>query len=54
MTNEGNKSWNDGFFDGYDGVPHKADRGADYDDGYARGYETAQREDAALSWRANA
>lgn len=51
MTHEGNKQWNQGFFDGYEGVPHVDGKGADYDNGYARGYETAQREDAALAWR---
>lgn len=51
MTHEGNKQWNQGFFDGYNGVPHVDGKGTDYDNGYSRGYEVAQREDAALAWR---
>jgi hypothetical protein len=54
MNSEGNKAFNDGFFDGYNGVPHVDGKGQDYDDGYSRGYATAQQEDAALNWRATA
>jgi hypothetical protein len=50
MTHEGNKAWNQGFMDGYNGVTHVAGKGADYDNGYNRGYETAQRQEATLTW----
>jgi hypothetical protein len=46
MKTEGNLEWNQGFFDGHNGVPHASGKGEDYDDGYRRGYETAEIESA--------
>ena len=45
-----NKGWVDGFFDGYNGVPHEHGKGEDYDNGYNRGYSTAQVHDANTLW----
>lgn len=50
MSYESSKAWVDGFFDGYNGVLHQAGKGEDYDNGYSRGYETAQIHDANTLW----
>ena len=50
---EGNKDYNDGFLDAEKGIPHKGGRGNNYDDGYARGYETGERQSANQQWFEN-
>mgnify|MGYP003652560920 CR=1 FL=1 len=50
LTEIGNSDWNWGFDDGMKGVEHRPGKGEDYDNGYARGYETSEKQSANSQW----
>ena len=49
----GNRDWVDGFIDGYWGRDSAKTGGKDYEEGYGRGYATAETQSGLVQFHSN-